>query len=67
MTAVQPSPLAVDTLDHNDVELLSRRFDPKPWPAQDRSSWLTIRPTTITGRTLHASDNEWAFPPEAYL
>jgi nitroimidazol reductase NimA-like FMN-containing flavoprotein (pyridoxamine 5'-phosphate oxidase superfamily) len=54
-------------LDHNDVELLSRRFDPKPWVSEDRTAWLAIKPRIITGRRLEAAEQEWAFPSEAYL
>ncbi len=54
-------------LDHNEVELVRWRFDPKPWPKQGRTSWLAIKPRTITGRRLKAADPEWALPPEAYL
>jgi len=54
-------------LDHNEVELVRRRFDPEPWPKQERTSWLAIKPRTITGRRLKAADPEWALSPEAYL
>jgi len=54
-------------LDHNEIELLSRRFDPKPWPQQERTSWLAIKPQTVTGRRIKAAEPEWPFPSEAYL
>ncbi|GAC1374530.1 MAG: hypothetical protein NVS3B21_35620 [Acidimicrobiales bacterium] len=54
-------------LDHNEVELLSQRFDPKPWPRQDKNSWLAIKPTVITGRRLGGADREWELSSEAYL
>jgi uncharacterized protein len=54
-------------LDRNEVELFNKRFDPKPWAQEDRTSWLAIKPRTVTGRKLQAADPEWAFPPEAYL
>jgi nitroimidazol reductase NimA-like FMN-containing flavoprotein (pyridoxamine 5'-phosphate oxidase superfamily) len=54
-------------LDHNEIELMKRRFDPKPWPQDDRSSWLAIKPRTITGRRLRAPASEWHFSARAYL
>lgn len=54
-------------LDHNEIELFRYRFDPKPWPHQERTSWLAIKPETITGRRLHPAEPEWALPSEAYL
>ncbi|MDQ6614654.1 MAG: pyridoxamine 5'-phosphate oxidase family protein [Actinomycetota bacterium] len=54
-------------LDHNEIELSRHRFDPKPWPHQERTSWLAIKPQTITGRRLHPAEPEWALPSEAYL
>lgn len=54
-------------LDHADVERLSPRFDPKPWPTDAMTSWLAIRVQTITGRRLNAVEGEWAFSSEGYL
>jgi nitroimidazol reductase NimA-like FMN-containing flavoprotein (pyridoxamine 5'-phosphate oxidase superfamily) len=54
-------------LDHNEIELLAKRFDPKPWPQQDRTTWLAIKPEVVTGRRLHSSHLDWAFSPDAYL
>jgi nitroimidazol reductase NimA-like FMN-containing flavoprotein (pyridoxamine 5'-phosphate oxidase superfamily) len=54
-------------LDEAEIETLSERFDPKPWPSQERTSWLAIRAETVTGRKLLAVETEWAFPSEAYL
>ena len=54
-------------LDHNEVELLNQRFDPKPWPQQDESSWLAIKPTLITGRRVRGTDWEWELSSDAYL
>jgi nitroimidazol reductase NimA-like FMN-containing flavoprotein (pyridoxamine 5'-phosphate oxidase superfamily) len=54
-------------LDHNEIEMMRKRFDPKPWPVGERSSWLAVKPATITGRRLTSAEREWAFPPDAYL
>jgi uncharacterized protein len=54
-------------LDDADVERLSPRFDPKPWPTDAMTSWLAIRVRTISGRELHALEGEWAFSSEGYL
>ncbi|MDQ1364627.1 MAG: hypothetical protein QOE57_669 [Acidimicrobiaceae bacterium] len=54
-------------LDHNEIELFSHRFDPKPWVQHERTSWLAIKPQTMSGRRLHAAEPEWALPSEAYL
>jgi nitroimidazol reductase NimA-like FMN-containing flavoprotein (pyridoxamine 5'-phosphate oxidase superfamily) len=58
---------ALHHLDHNEIELFSKRFDPNPWLQEERTSWLAIKPRTVTGRRLQAADSEWAFPSEAYL
>jgi nitroimidazol reductase NimA-like FMN-containing flavoprotein (pyridoxamine 5'-phosphate oxidase superfamily) len=42
------------------------RFDPEPWLAAERDSWLAIEPFAITGRRLHAAEREWAFYLNAY-
>jgi nitroimidazol reductase NimA-like FMN-containing flavoprotein (pyridoxamine 5'-phosphate oxidase superfamily) len=57
----------VHHLDDNEVELFQHRFDPKPWVQQERTSWLAIKPQTITGRRLHAAQPEWSLPSEGYL
>ena len=54
-------------LDHNEIELLRTRFDPKPWPQDERTSWLSIKPRSVTGRRLRAPASEWEFSPGAYL
>ena len=54
-------------LDHNEVELFNKRFDPKPWVQEERTSWLAIKPRIVTGRRLRTPDREWALPPDAYL
>ena len=54
-------------LDENEIEGLIDQFDPKPWPQQERTSWLAIRAQTVTGRKLLEVESEWAFPSEAYL
>jgi len=54
-------------LDHNDVELVIHRFDPKPWVHDERSSWLAIKPTVITGRKLPDPEIGWVFSDRAYL
>ncbi|MHB8464051.1 MAG: pyridoxamine 5'-phosphate oxidase family protein [Acidimicrobiales bacterium] len=51
-------------LDHNEVELLVKRFDPKPWPVEARTSWIAIKPRAVSGRRLHAA--EWPYLPEAH-
>ena len=53
-------------IDDADVALIGEEIDPGPWVA-DRSSWLVVRPTAITGRRLRATDGEWAFSLRAYL
>jgi nitroimidazol reductase NimA-like FMN-containing flavoprotein (pyridoxamine 5'-phosphate oxidase superfamily) len=58
---------ALHRLDHNEVELLSKRFDPKPWPQDDRTSWLAIKPQSITGRRLLAPQSEWELSSDGYL
>jgi nitroimidazol reductase NimA-like FMN-containing flavoprotein (pyridoxamine 5'-phosphate oxidase superfamily) len=57
----------VRRLDHNEIELFIHRFDPKPWMEQERTSWLAIKPQTMSGRRLHATQPEWALPSDAYL
>jgi nitroimidazol reductase NimA-like FMN-containing flavoprotein (pyridoxamine 5'-phosphate oxidase superfamily) len=54
-------------LDHNEVEVMERRFDPNPWVHDDRSSWLAIKPTVISGRKLHHPEAEWPFSDAGYM
>ena len=54
-------------LDHNEIELFRYRFDPKPWPQQERTSWLAIKPEITTGRRLRVAEPEWELPSEGYL
>ena len=43
-------------------------LDPEPWADEaERTKWLLIVPTAITGRRLSASNAEWAFSVHAYL
>jgi nitroimidazol reductase NimA-like FMN-containing flavoprotein (pyridoxamine 5'-phosphate oxidase superfamily) len=42
-------------------------FDPHPWIAVERETWLIIEPYAVTGRRLHAAESEWAFHVRAYL
>jgi nitroimidazol reductase NimA-like FMN-containing flavoprotein (pyridoxamine 5'-phosphate oxidase superfamily) len=58
---------ALHHFDHNEVELFSKRFDPKPWPHEDRTSWLAIKPQSVTGRRLVAPRSEWELSSDAYL
>ena len=51
-------------LDHNEVELMTKRFDPKPWPGQATTSWLAVKPRTITGRRLRSPTGEWTLPDD---
>lgn len=52
-------------LDHNEIELLVKRFDPEPWAREGRSSWIVIKPTAISGRRLVGAELEWAYPHDA--
>jgi hypothetical protein len=54
-------------LDHNEIELFSGRFDPKPWVRDERTAWLAIKARAVSGRRLVATEHGWAFPSEAYL
>jgi len=53
-------------LDHGEIEPFSKRFDPEPWPQEERTSWLAIKSQLVSGRRLHSSEPEWAFSPGAY-
>ncbi len=53
-------------LNQSEVDLMSGNFDPRPWP-KEKTSWLILRPKTITGRRLRAVEPEWTLHPEAYL
>jgi nitroimidazol reductase NimA-like FMN-containing flavoprotein (pyridoxamine 5'-phosphate oxidase superfamily) len=53
-------------LDNNEIELLSTRFDPHPWPHEGRTSWVAIKPQTISGRRLQTAEHEWPFSSQAY-
>ena len=57
------------TLHHifPDVAAFRERFDPDPWVAEGRDSWLIVDPFAITGRRLHSSSPGWAFHARAYL
>ena len=53
-------------LDEAEIELMSKDFDPRPWP-KEKTAWLVLRPKSITGRRLHAVEPEWLLHPEGYL
>jgi nitroimidazol reductase NimA-like FMN-containing flavoprotein (pyridoxamine 5'-phosphate oxidase superfamily) len=57
------------TLHHvfPDVAAFRERFDPDPWLAENRDSWLIVDPFAITGRRLHSPSSGWAFHARAYL
>jgi uncharacterized protein len=46
-------------LDQDEIERFSERFDPKPWPRRDRTSWLAIKPQSLAGRRLQVAEDEW--------
>lgn len=54
-------------LDPAEIEVIRQAFDPRPWPQQQRTSWLAIKPQIVTGRRLHGAQDEWSLPSEAYL
>ena len=58
---------ALHHMDHNEVELFNTRFDPKPWPKDDRTAWLAIKPQSVTGRRLLAAESEWELSSDGYL
>ena len=63
------SVLVRGSLQHVDPDVADfrERFDPEPWMAAERDSWLVIEPFAITGRRLHAAEREWAFHIRSYL
>jgi hypothetical protein len=63
------SVLARGTLHHVDPDAADFRdlFDPNPWLLADRDAWMVIEPFAITGRRLHAAEDEWVFHARAYL
>jgi len=58
---------ALHHLDDDEISQLMQRFDPDPWPQWGTTSWLAIRPRSLSGRRLRGLDHEWEFPSEAYL
>jgi nitroimidazol reductase NimA-like FMN-containing flavoprotein (pyridoxamine 5'-phosphate oxidase superfamily) len=63
------SVLVRGTLHHVDPDAadFKERFDSHPWLMEDRDAWLVIEPFAITGRQLHAGDDQWGFNARAYL
>jgi nitroimidazol reductase NimA-like FMN-containing flavoprotein (pyridoxamine 5'-phosphate oxidase superfamily) len=63
------SVLARGTLHEVDPDSADfrERFDPEPWIAAERDSWLIVDPFAVTGRRLHGLRPAWAFPKRAYL
>ena len=63
------SVLVRGSLLHVDPDAASfrERFDSEPWLAAERDLWLVIEPFSISGRELHAGEQEWAFHTSAYL
>jgi hypothetical protein len=53
-------------LDEAEIDLMSQDFDPRPWP-EAKTAWLVLRPTSITGRRLHAVEPELLLHAEGYL
>jgi nitroimidazol reductase NimA-like FMN-containing flavoprotein (pyridoxamine 5'-phosphate oxidase superfamily) len=54
-------------LDADEVMTSRSRYDPEPWPADDRDSWLAVKATAISGRRLASPEVQWAFHLRAYL
>lgn len=52
---------------HAESAVLDARFDSDTWIAEDRTTFLTIEPTRITGRRLIQPTVQWAFHQSAYL
>jgi nitroimidazol reductase NimA-like FMN-containing flavoprotein (pyridoxamine 5'-phosphate oxidase superfamily) len=63
------SVLVRGTLHHLNAATpdLRDRFDSHPWLTADRDAWLVIEPFAITGRRLHAAEEEWHFNARAYM
>jgi len=61
------SVLVLGTLVPIDPDLPAGGVDPAPWIEAERDAWLAIEPSSITGRELHPSEQEWAFHLRAYL
>jgi hypothetical protein len=63
------SVLVRGTLSHVDPDAADfrARFDPEPWIAEERDSWLVIEPFSITGRHLVPARQGWAFHLRGYL
>jgi nitroimidazol reductase NimA-like FMN-containing flavoprotein (pyridoxamine 5'-phosphate oxidase superfamily) len=53
-------------LDQAEIELMSEDFDPGPWP-REKTTWLILRPKSVTGRRLRAAEPEWTLHPDGYL
>jgi len=54
-------------LDADEVLETKSEYDPDPWPADDRDSWLAVRAVAVSGRRLDSAELEWAFHLRAYL
>lgn len=50
-----------------DAAGFRERFDPEPWLAEDRESWLVVEAYRVTGREVTGTEPAWAFVTEAYL
>jgi len=57
------SVLVRGTLQHVDPDAADFRehFDPHPWLADERDSWMVIEPFSITGRRLLEAEPDWTF------
>jgi nitroimidazol reductase NimA-like FMN-containing flavoprotein (pyridoxamine 5'-phosphate oxidase superfamily) len=53
-------------LDQSEIDSVRENVDPRPWPG-DLTTWLILRPKSITGRRLRAAEPEWTLHPEGYL
>ena len=63
------SVLVRGTLHHVDADSAGfrERFDPQPWPDNERDAWLIVEPFSITGRLLRSPQPGWAFHLRGYL